>query len=273
MMNGKIFIEQLKQSWLQALYWGVGVGFLTFFMSIIVEDPQVLEGYSNLIEAFPPAILSAFGVSDAALLTTPEGFIVFAGFTYGSIILSVFGVLAGLNIINNDEDSGMMNIILSLPTPRWQVIVERFLAYVVIVFVIAMLLFGGIVLGTIIFNLEIDLMLMFMGSINMMPIILSIIAVTALFSALFSNKLIVTGLSAAFVLSSYVINTLIGAINVDEVPFANIIGNLSIYNYVDSEGIIINRAINIPNMSILLLVAVVAIGISVYAFENRDISG
>lgn len=272
-MNGKIFIEQLKQSWRQALYWGVGVGFLTFFMSIVVEDPQVLEGYSNLIEAFPPAILSAFGVSDAVLLTTPEGFIVLAGFTYGSIILSVFGVLAGLNIINTDEDSGMMNIILALPTPRWQVIVERFLAYVVIVFVVVMFLFGGIVLGTLIFNLDIDLMLMFMGAINLMPMILSIIAMTALISALFSNKIIVTGLSAAFVLVSYVIYTVMGAVNVDEVPVAGLVGMLSIYNYVDSEGIIINQGMSMGNISILLLVTILAIGISVYAFENRDISG
>lgn len=272
-MSGKIFIEQLKQSWLQGIYWGVGVGFLTFFLSIVVEDPEVLSGYASLIDAFPPAMLSAFGVSDAALLTTPEGFIIFAGFTYGSIVLSVFGVLAGLNIINNDEDSGMMNIILSLPTPRWQVIVERFLAYVVIVFIIVMLLFGGVILGTVFFNLEIDLMLMFIGSINLMPMILSIIAVTALISAIFSNKIIVTGLSAGFVLVSYVINTLIGAINVDDVPFAGIVGKLSIYNYVNSEGIIINNALNIGNVLVLVLVVIVAVSISVYAFENRDISG
>ncbi|GAB5490736.1 MAG: hypothetical protein Phog2KO_09510 [Phototrophicaceae bacterium] len=272
-MNGKVFIEQLKQSWKQALYWGIGVGFLTFFMSIVVEDPAVLEGYSNLIGAFPPAILSAFGVSDAALLTTAEGFIVFAGFTYGSIILSVFGVLAGLNIINNDEDSGMMNMILALPTPRWQVVVERFLAYIVIVFIILLLLFAGVLLGTIIFSLDIDLMLMFMGSMNLMPMILAIIAMTALFSGLFSNRMIVTGLSATFVLVSYVINTLVGAINVEDVPFADIIGKISIYNYVNSEGIIINQGLSIANIAILLAIATVAIAITVYAFENRDISG
>lgn len=272
-MNGKVFIEQLKQSWKQALYWGIGVGFLTFFMSIIVEDPEVLESYSSLIEALPPAMLSAFGVSDALLLTTAEGFIVFAGFTYGSIILSVFGVLAGLNILNNDEDSGMMNMILALPTPRWQVIIERFLAYVVIVFIILMLLFAGVVLGTIVFSLDINLMLMFMGAMNLMPIILAIIAMTALFSGLFSNRIIVTGLSAGFVLVSYVINTIIGAIDIEEIPLADVIGKLSIYNYLDSEGIIINQGLNIANISILLVVAVVAIAFTVYAFENRDISG
>ena len=272
-MTGKVFVEQLKQSWLQILTWGVGLGFLTFFMSVIVEDPEVINQYSAVISAMPPAILSAFGISDVALLTTPEGFLVFAGFTYGAIILSVFGVLAGLSITANDEDSGMMNIVLTLPTPRWQVIVERFLAMVVVLLGIDLLMFSGMLLGNIVFNLEMDMMALFLGAINMMPMILAIMAITTLVGTVFSNKLIITAVAGSFVLISYVINIIADAVNKTDVPVAGWVEKLSVYNYLGSEGVVLDGQLNAGNVSILLVATILAVVISVYAFENRDISG
>ncbi len=272
-MTGKVFVEQLKQSWMQILTWGVGLGFLTLFMSVVVEDPEVINQYSAVIAAMPPAILSAFGISDVALLTTPEGFLVFAGFTYGAIILSVFGVLAGLSITANDEDSGMMNIVLSLPTPRWQVIVERFLAMVIVLAGVVLLMYAGMFTGNIAFNLEMDMVALFLGAINMMPMILAIMAITTLVGAVFSNKLIITAVAGSFVLISYVINIIADAVNKNDVPAAEWVEKISVYNYLGSENVVLDGQLNAGNVSILLVATILAVAISVYAFDNRDISG
>lgn len=272
-MTGKVFVEQLKQSWMQILTWGTGLGFLTFFMSVIVEDPEVINQYSALLGSMPPSMLSAFGISDVELLTTPEGFLVFAGFTYGAIILSVFGVLAGLSITANDEDSGMMNIVLALPTPRWQVIVERFLAMVIVLIGIDLLMFSGMFAGNIVFSLEMNMMALFLGAVNMLPMILAIMAITTLVGAVFSNKLIITAVAGSFVLISYVINTIADAVNKTDVPLAGWVEKISVYNYLGSEGVVLDGQLNAGNVSILLVTAVLAVAVSVYAFENRDISG
>lgn len=272
-MTGVLFIEQLKQGWRQILYWGLGLSLLTFYITAIIEDPEIISQYSVVLQSFPPAMLSAFGLSDAALLTTAEGFIAFAGFTYGGLALAVFGVLAGLNITANDEDSGMMNIILSLPTPRWQVIIERFLAYSVIVCCIVTLLFVGILVGATVFSIDLNIMTMLLGSINLIPATLTIMAITTLIGSIFSNKLIVTSLSAGFVMVSYVLNIIAGAVNTTELPIAEWIGRVSVFKYLDSESVVLNQALNIGNISLLLGLTVIAIIISLYAFENRDING
>ena len=272
-MTGKVFVEQLKQNWLQIFTWGVGLGFLTLFMSVIVEDREVIEQYSAIIEALPPAILSAFGLTDVAILTTPEGFLVFAGFTYGSIILSVFAVLAGLSITTNDEDTGMMNIVLAQPTPRWQVIVERFLAMVLVLIGIVLLLYTGIFIGNMVFTLEMNMGALFLGAINLIPMVLSIMAITTLIGAVFSNKLIITAVAGSFVLVSYVINTIADAVNKNDIPAAEWVEKISVYNYLGSEGVVIDGQLNTGNVSILLVTAILAVVISVYAFENRDIRG
>lgn len=272
-MTGKLFIEQLKQGWADILKWGSGLALLTMFMGAMVEDPATLEGYRSLLESFPPAMLSAFGLSDAALLTTAEGFIAFAGFTYGSIIMAVYGVMSGLNIITNDEDSGMMNIILAQPTPRWQVIVERFAAYILITLGIGVMVFVGVFAGTLIFNLELDLMKMFLGAMNLVPMTLAIMGITTLVGAVFSNKMIVTGVAAGIILVSYVINTIADAIDTAEVPLMGLVDKVSVFNYLQSEGIILNGHLNLVNITILLVITAVAIVMSVFAFENRDIAG
>jgi|GEM_PF-275082 len=272
-MTGKVFIEQLKQSWLDIFKWGIGLAILIMFMGAMVEDPATLEGYSTLINSLPREILSAFGLSDAALLTTPEGFIAFAGFTYGSIIMAVFGVMSGLNIITNDEDSGMMNIILAQPTPRWQIIVERFAAYILITAGIGLMVFAGVIAGELIFSLNLDLMKMFLGSINLVPMTLAIIGITTLVGAVFSNKLIVTGISAALILISYVINTIADAVDTAEVPIMGLVDKVSVFNYLQSESIIINGQMNYVNITILLVITAITIIMSVFAFENRDIAG
>ncbi|MEO1645311.1 MAG: hypothetical protein AAFR67_08995 [Chloroflexota bacterium] len=88
-MTGAIFTEQLKQSWRNAVYWGFGLGMLVFYVTAAIEDPATIDSYRGLLEALPPAMLSAFGLSSAELLTSAEGFIAFAGFAYGSLALAV----------------------------------------------------------------------------------------------------------------------------------------------------------------------------------------
>lgn len=271
-MTGAIFVEQLKRGWRNSLYWGVGLGLLVFYVTAAIEDPAIIDSYRGILEALPPAMLSAFGISSPDLLTSPEGFIAFAGFAYGSLALAVYGVLSGLNILSNDEDGGMLNTLLALPIPRWHVIVERFLAYTVMLFVIVMMLFGGIVLGAAVFGVDINLMTMFLGCINMMPAVLAIIAVTALFSSLIANKLIVTGLSAGFVLASYVFDVVADAVS-DTNSVAEVLRQISVFNYLDAEAVVINGSLQPSNIILLLTVAVICVGIATVAFERRDIRG
>ena len=102
-MAGVTFIEQLKRSWRQILYYGGGLAFMIAFVMSIMQDVTVLEAYGGMIERMPPQLLSSIGIEDAAIIATPEGFASFAGLTYGSIILAVFAVMAGLDVTANDE--------------------------------------------------------------------------------------------------------------------------------------------------------------------------
>lgn len=272
-MLGSIFYGQLRHSWRQVLTWGIGLAVLMFYVTAVIQDPAVIEGYRGVLESFPPAFLSAFGVSDASSLTTPEGFIGFAGFTYGGIILAVFGVLTGLNITANDEDNGVMNVLLALPVPRWRLIVERFAAYTIITILIILMVFVGIVVGTIAFSVDLNYMTMLLGTVNLIPATLTVMAVTTFIASIFSNKVIVTGIAAAFVSSSYFLNVVADLVDTDSLPIAGILGRLSVFSYLDSETVLREQVLQTGNILALLVATVLLVVVSVMAFERRDISG
>src|SRR5688572_24867576 len=177
-MFGVTFVEQLKSSWRQILYWGGGLSLLVIFVMSILQDVSVLDQYADLIGDLPPQMINAMGLEDAAAIGTPEGFIGFIALTYGTVVMAIFSVVAGLDVTANDEDEGILNVPLSLPIPRWQVLVERALAYAVIIIAIAMLEFAAIFVGTFMIPVDVNLRPLFLGCLNLIPGALSLMAVT-----------------------------------------------------------------------------------------------
>jgi ABC-2 type transport system permease protein len=251
----------------------MGMGALMLFLNAIMQNGEVLEDFGRVLTALPPGILKAVGVSDARMLTSAEGFIAFAGFTYGSLILSVYGVMSGLGITANDEDDGSLNVLLSMPLPRWQIIVEKYLAFALMLLAIVLMMFGGIALGSVIFNVPIDFGKMLMGCLNLAPLSLSIMAMTCLIASLFSQKAVVSATAAALVVVSYFINALMGSLDTEAVPVAAAIQKLSVFSYVDSEGLVTSGSLNFLNIGLLLGLSLVLVIISIFAFERRDIGG
>ena len=131
-MTGAVIRNTLRDSWKQALYWGLGMGILGLYITVIASSSEILEGYANLLESLPAALLNAFGMGDARLMTSAEGWIVSIFATEATIILSVYAVMAGLNIAANEERDGVLDIALSLPLSRTQFMVEKSIAFALI---------------------------------------------------------------------------------------------------------------------------------------------
>jgi ABC-2 type transport system permease protein len=215
-------------------------------------------------------MLSSLGISDAASVGTPEGFVSFAGLTYGTVVLAIFAVVAGLDVTANDEDEGILNVLLALPIPRWRVILERSLAFVLVIIGIAMVEFVGMFIGTLFIpdDITLDLSKLFLGCINLIPGSIALMAATIFFASIFSRKVIATGLATGFVLGSYVLNIIGEAMT--KGSFGYQLGRLSVWKYFETQAVI-HTGLNYTNIAGLLALAVVLVAVSTFAFERRDI--
>jgi ABC-2 type transport system permease protein len=267
-MTGAIFTETLHRSWRQILYWGLGMALLGAYLTAFIQDVDVLEQYARLTETLPPALLQLLGANNAAALATPEGFLSFGFFGYGLIIFAFYAVLAGLNVTANEEDEGMMDVLLSQPVPRWRVVLEKYVVYALIIIIVAILAFVGVWLGKQGSALELDMRRVFEGTINMIPGTLLMIALTMFIAAVAKRKSTAIAITTVVIIASYFIDFLGRAASGTVVASLRF---LSFFNYYDSEGVMVN-GLNPANLALLLGITVLLVVGTVWAFERRDIA-
>jgi ABC-2 type transport system permease protein len=266
-MAGSIFIEQLKRIWKHLIYWGIGLGLLSWMVMMIIPSADVLQEYAELIESMPPFLMQAFGASDMEALATPEGFIGLEIFSFVILLMAAYAVNAGLNIVSNDENDGAMDILLTLPVPRWRVILERFAAYSLIVMFIAMTTYIGLAIGNSMVELEVNMQVMAAASVNMIPVTLAIMAFTVFVAGWSPRRGLVLATSTLFVVLSYFVYTIGNAVNTTA---ANVASSLSVFHYYDHEAVVID-GMQWDNMLILLVIMALLVAVSLVTFERRDV--
>lgn len=267
-MPGVIFTHTLRHNWRQILYWGLFMGILGFYIVFFIKDVEIIEQYSALLGAFPPAILQFIGVSDPEALTTPEGFIGFGLFGFAVLILAVYAVSAGMSITANEEDDGTLDILLSLPVARWRVVLEKFAAHMLIAVGILALAFVITWIGTFTApELELDIGRIMAGIVNMLPVILLMIALTLFLTTTIRSRSLATSLTAGIIVGSYFLDDF-GAIAAGSV--AEIVGRFSFFHYYDGTAVMID-GLNIANMLLLLGTGAALVIGSLWTFDRRDI--
>lgn len=266
-MSGVVIRNTLRTSWKQILYWGLGLGVLGLYIDFIAMSPDIISGYADLLKTLPPAALQAFGASDVALLTTAEGWIVSVFVSEAAIFLSVFAVMAGLNITANDEQSGLMDVILSLPISRGAYLLERWIGFALIglgiVLLCALITVGGLI-GM---NVDAPQDVILKSILNLYPATLLVMTVTSLLATALRRRAVAIGASAAFVVVSYIFNV-IGASASGAI--AELMDTLSYFSYIHGEAFVIGAYD--PADSVVMLVAILlGFAISLRIFVRRDI--
>jgi beta-exotoxin I transport system permease protein len=265
-MSGTVFMETLRSKWRTMLYWGLGLAVYGFFITSFIQDANMLKQYSELVKTLPPAMMAMFG-ADAASMATPEGFLGLEFFSYSLLVTAIYAVMAGLDITANEEDAGIMDVLLSLPLARWRVIVEKFLAYTLMLVVVIGVMTLGLTIGNQASAIKIDSPKLLESGFNVLPGTLLMMAFTTFVAVLVRTKGTATGIAAVFVIGSYLLNSLGEAASGS---IANQLRGISFFRYFDYNGVI-QTGLNWGNIGLLLGVAVILFAGSLWLFDRRDV--
>lgn len=266
-MIGANFTHTLRRNWTQALLWGGGLALLAVLLIAMVGDMNMIASYGKIIESFPPEIMSALGASDLEALSTPDGFIAFGFFSYLLIIIALYAVNVGLDITANDEDDGMLDLVLTLPVKRWQLLVERLTAFFLITIAIFLIAFSGFWIGQSFSTLEINLGGMFLALLSMIPSTLLMIMLVVFCSVVFKRKSTALAVSIVIILTSYFVDMLaMTTIN----PIIQALSNLSFFTYSKSQ-YVVTTGLVWRDMWILLGATGALLMMTLYLFNRRDV--
>ncbi len=267
-MPGIIFAQTLRRNWRQAIYWGAGIALLGMYVIILVPNVDMLQQYAQLMESIPPLLIQAFGVSDVSEVATPEGFIAFGYFSYIMLVMATYGVMAGMNVTANEEDRGIMDVLLSTPVVRWRVVLEKLLAYLLIITGIVAVSFVGLWIGTLATpGLGLDAGKLLIGSLNLLPATFTVLAFTIFVGALMRSRGTALALAAIFVVGAYFIDFLGNAASETS---AAALRAISFYSYYGG-GDIMKTGLNWGNIAVLVAAGIVLVAAGVLLFQRRDI--
>lgn len=266
-MKGKIFVETLRRSWKGMIYLGITLSLMGLYMVLLVGDPNMLKQYGELMNNFG-WLIKGLGGGDAAFFATPAGFFNYGVYSWTILITAGYAVFVGLAVTTNEEDRGIMDVLLSMPITRRQVIVEKLLAYTVVLVVAIAIGFVPTwlaVSNSTLYSADIPFIRLLESSVNMLPLTLLTLCVTVFLGTVVRRRSLAATLAVAFLIGSFFIDMV--ARMAEGTDGLRVI---SMFNYYDSIHVMKSGLIWSNVFGLLAAALILAAG-SLWFFQRRDV--
>ena len=263
-----VFRETLRRSVASTLYWGLAFATMAWFTVVLIPGAEMLQTFADFMASMPKVVIRAMGIGEELeFLATPEGFIAIGFFSKMLIFFVAYPLVVGASISAGEEESGSLEVLLSLPLPRWRVILEKYAAYTVTMMVILVILYLGILLGVFLADVSLDLGLMRATVFNILPSMLFIMGFTTLVGAFVSQTRLVLGIVAAYIIASFLLDV-VGDMGMGTI--AENLSYLSFFRYGDSVAVM-QRGLEWSHVGAFILIGIALMLFSARIFAQRDI--
>ena len=135
--------------------WSIGIIALTTLLSALWPTIRDLEDFQALLDSYPEELGRLFGIES---LLTPAGYLNTEYFSLlGPILFLTFGIGLGARLPAAEEERGALDVLLSLPVPRWRLLLEHAVALLLALVVLGVAQVVGVMLGSAAFGMGVPL--------------------------------------------------------------------------------------------------------------------
>ena len=133
----RLLLQELRFRRNAIIGWGLG---LCFFPIVYVGIyPSFADQMANFQEILDLAIYQAMGITMASF----EGYMASTVTNLVPVILSIYAVINGTGTLAGEDDNGRLELIVSLPIPRWQIVTVKAIALGIALFLILVIVATG----------------------------------------------------------------------------------------------------------------------------------
>ena len=247
----------------QILGWGVVMFLLSLITAVrydIVRENQA--AVEQLLQGSIGNYVKMFG--DVAKLTTPEGFLSMALFSFLPLMLGVFAVLAGSGLLAADEEDGTLDLILAYPVSRTALFLGRLLAFLTATLVILALSWLGFVVAMRWTTLSVGWGAMTLPYLSLWALLLFFGGLALLLSMVLPSRRLAAMTTGMLLIASFFLTTLE---RLD--PSLKTVARFSPLHYYQSGDAL--QGLNVSWFVALLVAAGLFIVVAWWRFERRDI--
>ena len=263
-MLRNIFTKSLRDQRKSLTFWGIGIAALSLVTVLFYPSIREVPDFSKLLED-SDALARVFtgGFTD---LTSPEGYLNSQLYSLMvPILFLVYAIGQGSGTIAGEEERGTLDILLSNPTTRVQVLVHKFAAIIASILALAFVLWVSVAVGGAIVNM--DLSLGGTAQVTLSAMLLGTVFGTlalALGSATGKRGLSI-GITGAVALAAYLLYALaplVEGLKVTEKfsPF---------YYYIGADPLV--NGLNPLHGAALIAMTLALLAVAIITFERRDL--
>jgi ABC-2 type transport system permease protein len=261
--------NMLRLFWQEVLFrrnailgWSLGLCFFPLvYIGIYPSVASEMEGLADL------EFYKALGMS---LGTFPDwvGSILII---FLPLVAAIYAVINGTGTLAAEEEDGRMEMIVSLPLPRWQIVTAKALAFMLatIIMFLVVAVVSAIVFQSIENQIETDLSALdlFYAVISAWPLVFAVGMIAMFLAAFAPSRRIAAMISAAILTVSYFGSNLAASTKVLE-PFEPFF----LFTYLNGSGQAVSEGQQAGDLLILILVGLAAFGLAIFFFQRRDLT-
>jgi ABC-2 type transport system permease protein len=264
-MLRNVFLKSLRDQRRSLMFWGIGVAALSLVTALFYPSFKEVPELSELFEQSEAlARVFAGGFTD---LTSPEGYLNSQLYSLlGPILFLIFTIGQGSGAIAGEEEKGTLDIMLSNPTTRLQVLIQKFAALAVATSVLALVLWLSVVIGGAI--VDMDLSLWRTAQATFSGLLLGVLfgALALMLGSASGKRGLSTGIAGALALGTYFIYALVPL--VDGLESAEKV--FPFYYYIGADPL--TNGLNLAHAAVLIGITAALLAVAIVTFERRDLA-
>lgn len=263
-MLKNIFLKTLRDQLGSIFWWSLGFIFLsiylTWFYPYISKNAEIFK----MVEALPPVIKNLIGDIDFA--ATPAGFFNLQPFSFSAPIMILFySVSKGVGVVAGEKENGTLDLLLSKPVSRSQIIIQKVLSISTGLAIIHIFFFLGMALGLTLFKINLNIFKLAEAMISLYFLSLSFLMISVSTGIIFLDRKKALGVVSGFALISFIINSYSPGLK----PF-QIARTLSPF-YYNSGNSPIKNGLDLHLILFQVLIIFMFLILSLLTFNKRDL--
>lgn len=264
----RLLLQELRFRRNAIIGWAIGLSFVpALYVSLYPSFEGQLAGMQDILDL---PIYQAMGMNFGNF----EDWVASTVLTIIPIILAIYAVIDGTGTLAGEEDSGKLELVVTLPIPRWQIVTVKALAHGITLFLI---LFVVSLVSSGIFlaikdqisqaSLSIEAIDVLWGLLSAWPVVFAIGMLSLFLGTFCSTRRIAAILGTIIVLVSYFASNLAQQIeSVENLKY------LSLFTYYDSTATAFSDGQQFGDVAVLLIIALIAFALAVFFFQRRNIT-
>ena len=257
----QLILVELKKQRISMIGWGLGLAAYAA-MTLSVAPDLVSQLSAFKLDKMP--LYQAFGINRP--IDSATGLLA-VYFPFFGLMLAIYAVIAGAGTLAGEEDNGTLELLLTMPLPRWQIVLSKTIALSLALFLAALIGASGFALlyPSVHEKIDIDLARLVMAMLDGWPLAFMLAMFTLLLGSYLPHRNHALGGGLALLIGSYLYNNLGATVE----SLKGTLGWQPFYYY--QAGKLLTEKYNWSYTSLLVGMGLLCLGLAMVAFQRRNI--